>query len=85
MNRLSGEPGTSSGATARGAEPTGAALVLAAGAGDQQAWAELVLRYESLVWARVRAFRLQEADALDAVQETWLRLAENIRRLRGRI
>ena len=82
MNRLSGEPGTSSGATARGAEPTGAALVLAAGAGDQRAWAELVLRYESLVWARVRAFRLQEADALDAVQETWLRLAENIRRLR---
>src|SRR5262249_15199701 len=41
-----------------------------------------VLRYGSLVWARVRAFRLQEADALDAVQQTWLRLVENIHQLR---
>jgi RNA polymerase sigma factor (sigma-70 family) len=30
----------------------------------------------------VRSFRLQEADSLDAIQSTWLRLAENIHRLR---
>ncbi|MDQ2884084.1 MAG: sigma-70 family RNA polymerase sigma factor [Actinomycetota bacterium] len=30
----------------------------------------------------VRSFRLQEADALDAVQTTWLRLAENAHRVR---
>jgi RNA polymerase sigma factor (sigma-70 family) len=30
----------------------------------------------------VRSFRLQEADALDAVQMTWLRLAENAHRVR---
>ncbi|MCA1693905.1 MAG: sigma-70 family RNA polymerase sigma factor, partial [Actinobacteria bacterium] len=29
----------------------------------------------------VRSFRLQEADALDAVQTTWLRLAENAHRV----
>jgi RNA polymerase sigma factor (sigma-70 family) len=29
----------------------------------------------------VRSFRLQEADALDAVQMTWLRLAENVHRV----
>jgi len=57
-------------------------VVLAAGAGDREAWEALVLRYGSLVRSRVRAFRLQEADAQDAMQETWLRLAENIRRLR---
>jgi RNA polymerase sigma factor (sigma-70 family) len=31
-----------------------------------------------VVHGKIRAFRLQEADALDAVQMTWLRLAENI-------
>jgi RNA polymerase sigma factor (sigma-70 family) len=57
-------------------------VVLAAGAGDREAWEALVLRYGSLVRSRVRAFRLPEADAQDAVQETWLRLVENLHRLR---
>ena len=34
-------------------------------------------RYSRLVLARARSFRLQEADVLDAVQMTWLRLMEN--------
>jgi RNA polymerase sigma factor (sigma-70 family) len=38
-------------------------------------------RYSGLVVAKVRAFRLQDADALDAVQTTWLRLAENLHRI----
>src|SRR4051794_3846555 len=44
---------------------------------DPLAWEEIVRRYSGLVWARVRSLRLQEADAVDAVQLTWLRLAEN--------
>jgi RNA polymerase sigma factor (sigma-70 family) len=36
-----------------------------------------VCRYGKLVSTTVRSFRLQEADTLDAVQTTWLRLAEN--------
>jgi RNA polymerase sigma factor (sigma-70 family) len=51
-------------------------------AGDAAAWEEIVHRYDRLVWAKVRAFRLQDADAFDAVQMTWLRLAENCHRLR---
>ena len=55
-----------------------AELLLRAGKGDPGAWQEILRRYSGTVWAKVRAFRLQEADALDAVQMTWLRLAENI-------
>ncbi len=58
-----------------------AELVLGAGEGDPVAWEEILRRYSAVVVARVRAFRLQEADALDAVQMTWLRLAENIHRI----
>lgn len=52
-------------------------LLSAAGAGDPAAWQEIVLRYGGLVAAKVRSFRLQDADTLDAIQITWLRLAEN--------
>jgi RNA polymerase sigma factor (sigma-70 family) len=45
--------------------------------GDPAAWEEILRRYSKLVSATVRSFRLQEADALDAVQSTWLKLAEN--------
>ncbi|MGH3934541.1 MAG: RNA polymerase sigma factor [Pseudonocardiaceae bacterium] len=44
---------------------------------DSAAWDELIRRYGKFVAARVRSFKLQEADALDAIQMTWLRLAEN--------
>jgi RNA polymerase sigma factor (sigma-70 family) len=45
--------------------------------GDPAAWEEILRRYGKLVTATVRSFRFQDADALDAVQMTWLRLAEN--------
>ena len=45
--------------------------------GDPSVWEEILRRYGKLVSATVRSYRLQEADALDAVQTTWLRLAEN--------
>lgn len=58
-----------------------AELLLRAGESDPAAWEEILRRYRGVILARVRAFRLQEADALDAVQMTWLRLAENIHRI----
>jgi RNA polymerase sigma factor (sigma-70 family) len=58
-----------------------AELLLRAGKGDPGAWQEILRRYRGVVFAKVRAFGLQEADALDAVQMTWLRLAENIPRI----
>jgi RNA polymerase sigma factor (sigma-70 family) len=49
--------------------------------GDPRAWEEILRRYSALVVATVRSFRLQDADTLDAVQTTWLRLAENAHRI----
>jgi RNA polymerase sigma factor (sigma-70 family) len=51
-------------------------------AGDSAAWEEILRRYSALVSATVQAFRLQDADTLDAVQTTWLRLAENAHQVR---
>jgi RNA polymerase sigma factor (sigma-70 family) len=45
--------------------------------GDSAAWEEILRRYGTLVSTIVRSFRLQDADTLDAMQTTWLRLAEN--------
>lgn len=58
-------------------------LLQAIGEGSPAAWEEILHRYGKLVWAKVRSFRLQEADALDAVQMTWLRLAENCHQVRS--
>jgi RNA polymerase sigma factor (sigma-70 family) len=58
------------------------ALLGAAGRGDDRAWEELVRRYGGLVTATVRTFRLQDADAADAEQRTWLRLVEHHRGVR---
>ncbi|HET9256107.1 MAG TPA: sigma-70 family RNA polymerase sigma factor [Pseudonocardiaceae bacterium] len=57
-------------------------LLRLAGDGDQAAWEEIMRRYQGLVAAKVRRFRLQDADAHDAVQMTWLRLIENCHRIR---
>ncbi|MBV8541722.1 MAG: sigma-70 family RNA polymerase sigma factor [Pseudonocardiales bacterium] len=66
-----------SGCTPASAPNNDADLPARASDGDPAAWEEVVRRYGNLVSATVRSFRLQEADALDAVQTTWLRLAEN--------
>lgn len=57
------------------------ALVLAAAAGDQQAWEALVTRFAGLVWSVARGYRLGPADAADVSQTTWLRLVEHLHRL----
>lgn len=56
-------------------------LLSAISNGEPDAWNEILRRYGKLVSATVRSFRLQEADALDAMQMTWLRLAENAHRI----
>jgi RNA polymerase sigma factor (sigma-70 family) len=50
--------------------------------GDPEAWAEIVRRFEDILRAVVRGHRLSSADAADVVQTTWLRLAENLDRLK---
>jgi RNA polymerase sigma factor (sigma-70 family) len=58
------------------------ATVLAAGAGDTDAWGHLVDRFAGLIWAVARGHGLSVADADDVTQTTWLRLAEHLTRLR---
>ncbi len=63
------------------ATPSVADLLVQVDKGDPAAWDEMLRRYGKQVSATVRSFRLQDADALDAVQMTWLRLAENAHRV----
>jgi RNA polymerase sigma factor (sigma-70 family) len=63
-------------------EQTTADLLRAAQAGARDAWDELVDRYGRLVWGIARGFSLSGSDAADVSQTTWLRLVENLGRLR---
>lgn len=56
--------------------------VRAAAAGDTKAWEQLVDRYTSLLWSISRTYRLSVEDSADVVQLTWLRLLENLDRIR---
>jgi RNA polymerase sigma factor (sigma-70 family) len=57
-------------------------LVDAAARGDQEAWNAIVDRFSGLVWATARAHRLSRDEAADVSQTTWLRLVENLGRIR---
>jgi RNA polymerase sigma factor (sigma-70 family) len=57
-------------------------LVLAAKKGDGSAWNALVSRYSPLVDSVTRRYRLSGSDAEDVGQVVWLRLFENLPRLR---
>jgi RNA polymerase sigma factor (sigma-70 family) len=46
--------------------------------GDATAWAALTERYSNLLWSVARSVKMNDADAADAVQTTWLRLLENV-------
>jgi RNA polymerase sigma factor (sigma-70 family) len=63
-------------------QPSTADLVAAAARGDEAAWAEIVTRYTPLVLSVIAPFRLGRADAADVNQTVWLRLVENLGRLR---
>ena len=57
-------------------------LVTRAIRGDQHAWDALVERYAPLVWSICRRYRLDRADAEDVAQTVWLRLVDQLDRLR---
>ena len=57
-------------------------LVTRVAEGDQAAWDAIVDEYAGLLRSVVRGFRLNEAQAADAVQTTWLRLVEHVADLR---
>jgi RNA polymerase sigma factor (sigma-70 family) len=59
-----------------------AVLLEAARLGDQKAWDALIGDFNGLVWSIARGYRLEMADAHDAVQMTWLRLVENLNRIK---
>ncbi len=59
------------------------ALVAAASDGDEAAWGALTDRFSRLVWSVARSYRLGPDDAADAVQNTWLRLLENLGRIQN--
>ncbi len=62
-------------------DATTARLVSAAAEGDEEAWDALVDAFTGMLWAIARSYRLDTADAGDAVQTTWLRLVENLGRI----
>lgn len=64
-----------------GTDPGDAALVARCRTGDAQAWAELVRRYQRLIYTVPRRAGLPEADAADVFQFTFARLVEHLRRL----
>jgi RNA polymerase sigma factor (sigma-70 family) len=58
------------------------ALIRAAAAGDQRAWDHLVEEFSGMIWSVARAHRLDDADAADVSQTTWLQLVQHLSRLR---
>jgi DNA-directed RNA polymerase specialized sigma24 family protein len=57
-------------------------LVARAKSGDQQAWDVLVERYAPLVWSICRRYRLDGIDIDDVGQNVWLRLVDQLDRIR---
>ena len=64
------------------ADTTVSDLVTRAKAGDRQAWDALVERYAPLIWSICRRHRLGHADADDVGQSVWLRLVDQLERVR---
>lgn len=62
--------------------PTLTTLVDNAVAGDRVAWDMIVDRMNNMVWSVVRSFRFSDADANDAAQMIWLRVVENLHKVR---
>ena len=57
-------------------------LLRRAAEGDQNAWNALVARYTNLLWSIARSHRLGTEAAADVVQTCWLRLLENLGRIK---
>jgi RNA polymerase sigma factor (sigma-70 family) len=62
--------------------PLVADLVSRARTGDKQSWDPLVERYAPLIWSICRTYRLGHADAQDVGQSVWLRLVDQLGKIR---
>jgi RNA polymerase sigma factor (sigma-70 family) len=67
----------------RYADASTSELVAGLHQGEDRAWTELINRYSGRVAATVRTFRLNDADAQDAIQNTWIRALDNIGAIRN--
>jgi len=74
----------SAGVLATGDRPgaTVGELVERASGSDETAWRALVDRFSGLVWSITRAQGLSRSDGADVSQTVWLRLVDNLDRLR---
>jgi len=63
-------------------DPSVIALVKRAANGDQDAWNEIIERYEPLVWSICTRYRLRSSDIEDVGQTVWLLLVEQLGKLR---
>ena len=63
-------------------DPVVTGLVTRARNGERQAWDALVERYAPLIWSICRRHRLEAADAADAAQTVWLKLADQLDKIR---
>ncbi|HZM31702.1 MAG TPA: sigma-70 family RNA polymerase sigma factor [Acidimicrobiales bacterium] len=66
----------------RGGEPSNGDLLRWAAAGSQEAWSELHTRYGRLVVRAARRTGLNERDAADVAQVTWMRLFQHVSAIR---
>jgi RNA polymerase sigma factor (sigma-70 family) len=57
-------------------------LIAGARGGDMPAWDALVDRYTPLIWSICRKYRLGRADADDVRQTVWLRLVDQLNKIR---
>src|SRR3954451_15764051 len=58
-----------------------APLTRDAAAGCEDAWRDLVSRFDPMLRGIVRGYRLDDADVQDVVQTTWIRAYRNLNRL----
>lgn len=59
-----------------------AATVRRAAAGDRAAWDALVVTFTPMLWSVASGFRLGRADTAEVVQTAWLRLVEQLDRIK---
>jgi RNA polymerase sigma factor (sigma-70 family) len=57
-------------------------LVTRAASGERSAWDALVERYSPLIWSICRRWQLDRADTEDVSQAVWMRLVEQLPKLR---
>ena len=79
---MASNPALTQHASRRHDDPVVTGLVTRARNGERQAWDALVERYAPLIWSICRSHRLEAADAQDAAQNVWLKLVDQLDKIR---